>query len=317
MILILSIHEDQSTNEVINWLSFYKLKFVRINEDTPILVSKIVISNEELSIKLNIDGNYFDLKKVTAFWYRRGEINLANIINKTKFNEITDNLFFERKTVRDFIQNYLKNKSIRINSFDDININKLIVLQIAREVGLNIPNTFISEKKKLLEDFCYNKCITKPLSDTFNINSRQGLLKCYTNEIISKDLDIYNTLIFPSLLQEKIKKKYELRIFYFHGEFYSMAIFSQNNSETKIDFRKYNKTTYIRNVPFQIPNHIADKLNTLMIQLGLDCGSVDMIVDNTNKYWFLEVNPIGQFGMVSEPCNYNLNERIARYLGNG
>ena len=29
---------------------------------------------------------------------------------------------------------------------------------------------------------------------------------------------------------------------------------------------------------------------------------------------FLEVNPVGQFGMVSLPCNYQLEKRIAQYL---
>jgi hypothetical protein len=34
------------------------------------------------------------------------------------------------------------------------------------------------------------------------------------------------------------------------------------------------------------------------------------------EYVFLEVNPIGQFGMVSAPCNYNLEKKIAQYLIN-
>jgi hypothetical protein len=30
--------------------------------------------------------------------------------------------------------------------------------------------------------------------------------------------------------------------------------------------------------------------------------------------YFLEVNPAGQFGMVSTPCNYYLEEKIAEVL---
>jgi hypothetical protein len=29
---------------------------------------------------------------------------------------------------------------------------------------------------------------------------------------------------------------------------------------------------------------------------------------------FLEVNPTGQYGMVSDPCNYYLDKKIAEYL---
>jgi hypothetical protein len=29
---------------------------------------------------------------------------------------------------------------------------------------------------------------------------------------------------------------------------------------------------------------------------------------------FLEVNPVGQFGMVSAPCNYHLEKKVAELL---
>jgi glutathione synthase/RimK-type ligase-like ATP-grasp enzyme len=51
-----------------------------------------------------------------------------------------------------------------------------------------------------------------------------------------------------------------------------------------------------------------------MIKLGLDSGSIDMIVSTEGKYIFLEVNPVGQFGMVSYPCNYYIERDIADYL---
>jgi hypothetical protein len=29
---------------------------------------------------------------------------------------------------------------------------------------------------------------------------------------------------------------------------------------------------------------------------------------------FLEINPVGEFGMVSIPCNYNLHEKVYKTL---
>jgi len=51
-----------------------------------------------------------------------------------------------------------------------------------------------------------------------------------------------------------------------------------------------------------------------MKKINLDNGSIDIIVDNNGKYYFLEINPVGQFGMVSIPCNYYLEKKIANYL---
>lgn len=43
----------------------------------------------------------------------------------------------------------------------------------------------------------------------------------------------------------------------------------------------------------------------------------NIVVDEKGDYYFLEVNPVGQYGMVEFPCNYKLNEKIAKYLIDG
>ena len=53
-----------------------------------------------------------------------------------------------------------------------------------------------------------------------------------------------------------------------------------------------------------------------MKHIGLNTGSIDMIKSVDGNYYFLEVNPSGQFGMTSFPCNYNLHEKVADYLIN-
>jgi len=50
-----------------------------------------------------------------------------------------------------------------------------------------------------------------------------------------------------------------------------------------------------------------------MTELGLTSGSLDFI-KNGEKFYFLEVNAIGQFGNVSFHCNYNLDYEIAKSL---
>src|SRR5690606_41647080 len=61
-----------------------------------------------------------------------------------------------------------------------------------------------------------------------------------------------------------------------------------------------------RTVAFNLPSDIENKLTKLMNVLSLNFGSIDMIVSKNREYYFLEVNPVGQFGMVSFPCNYNI-----------
>ena len=51
-----------------------------------------------------------------------------------------------------------------------------------------------------------------------------------------------------------------------------------------------------------------------MDSLNYNMGSLDVIKTKEGKYVFLEINPYGQFGMTSVPCNYYLDEKIAKFL---
>ncbi len=134
-----------------------------------------------------------------------------------------------------------------------------------------------------------------------------------TNELIDTSND---EEIFPTLVQEKIEKLFEIRSFFLKGEFYSMAIFSQTSSQTQLDFRNYDFEKPNRTIPFKIPTKIEKKLARLFKILNLNSGSLDMIYTSDNKFKFLEINPVGQFGMVSFPCNYYLEELLMQKLTN-
>ena len=107
---------------------------------------------------------------------------------------------------------------------------------------------------------------------------------------------------------------YEIRSFYLNGTFSSMAIFSATNMKTAIDMRSYDLENPNRKVPYKLPLEIEKKLNSLMLEEKLNTGSIDLIKGLDGSYYFLEINPIGQFGSVSQTCNYYLEKKIAKYL---
>lgn len=116
------------------------------------------------------------------------------------------------------------------------------------------------------------------------------------------------------MIQEKIDKAYELRIFYLCGEIFGMAIFSQSIDQTRVDFRKYNWEKPNRYEPVSVPKELKDKIKLLMNVLKLNTGSLDFIKAKDGNYYFLEINPTGQFGMMEGPCNYPLHKRVAQVL---
>jgi glutathione synthase/RimK-type ligase-like ATP-grasp enzyme len=120
--------------------------------------------------------------------------------------------------------------------------------------------------------------------------------------------------MFPSLIQEYIEKEYEVRVFYLDGVCYSMAIFSQNDTQTSVDFRQYNRKKPNRNVPYHLPVSLQEKVEKIMTSLRLNTGSLDFIRSVNGEYFFLEINPAGQYGMMSQRCNYNLEKKVAEWL---
>lgn len=119
---------------------------------------------------------------------------------------------------------------------------------------------------------------------------------------------------FPTLIQEEIKKQFEIRVFYLRSRCYSIAMFTQTNETTKTDYRNYNFTAPVRSVPFNLPRSLDIKVKQLMKEINLNSGSIDFIYSSNNEFIFLEVNPLGQFGNVSAAGNYFIEKKIANLL---
>lgn len=303
-----------------DWIEKFGHEVVRINENCQIIniTSSFYESENNFTFVLN-DGRRISSQNVSSFWFRRGGLRFSQshfpTMNQSIGINVTNHLKDEVKTLISYILFYLQNKT-KIGDYSQRNANKLISLQIAQECGLRIPKTCISSQKTDLMDFS-SECtssITKSIQDIlfFHVNDERFSTK--TSKVTMADINTMDDIFFPSLLQEEIKKKYELRIFYLKGEFFPMAIFSQEDEQTKVDFRNYNKSKPNRCVPYKLPDYIMKKLDLFMQRMNLDTGSIDMIYTTNKEYVFLEVNPVGQYDMVSVPCNYNLHQKIAKYL---
>ena len=305
MILIITEEADYSSSLVINWLLFYKIAFVRINENDIIqlefLIDDIRFINDEINFKLS---------EIKGVWYRRGFLNVKNDL--TNDSEINFFRKIESKKIIEYV--YFKLSQLpHINKFENADVNKIIVCEYAKKSGLIVPEEYLLNLKNDLNMLTsINDYATKSIAGSSILHYGSHYIMAYTSLV--KDIKQVPETFFTSLVQKYIEKKYELRIFYLNKKFYSMAIFSQNDKTTKIDFRNYNRTNPNRNVVFELPNSIKIKLVNLMDKLDLNSGSIDMIVTPNNDFVFLEVNPIGQYGMVSNPCNYYLHKKIAEFF---
>jgi len=318
MILILSTPVDYTTNLVIDWLNFFGAKYKRVN-------GKDLNSNFKkymFDINNGTSSLFEDISEVNVVWNRKFH-NFSNIKKFTTNNIFKPNLalslynYYSRE-ISVLFQHYksILKDAYWLDDLDSIYVNKLDVLKAASDLSIKIPKTIIANNKdaleRLLENFPHG-LITKPIYEIKTFILENTMYTTNTQLVEFDSLVNIPDIFYPTLFQENLIKEYEIRTFYLEGNFSSMAIFSQDDSQTKVDFRKYNWKKMNRMVPYLLPDSLKDKLIELMKILNLKNGSIDLV--KTNKgYVFLEVNPVGQFGMVSKPCNYFLEKKIAQKL---
>ena len=317
MVLIISSEDDQSTNDVIDWLIHYNIKFVRVSHLNNFFYKNLSLNDATFDVVLNIDDAIYNLQDFKVCWYRRSFLNVNIKPFEAKNNlrkQIRTHLANETYEIHRFVKRYLEINSI--NKHNDIFLNKLEVLQQAAARGFRIPNTLITDNKADLLHF-YNRhksIVTKNFSQGIFISVDNKVLGNSTRLIDSAMMDIIPNNFHYTLFQENIEKIVELRIFFLDNKFYSSAIFSQNNEKTKLDFRNYDFEKPNRTPPFLLPKNIKEKLTLLMQKLNLNSGSIDILISKEKEYVFLEVNPIGQFSQVSIPCNFYIEKKIAKQL---
>jgi len=190
------------------------------------------------------------------------------------------------------------------------------VLRRAAREGIATPATLVTTEREALRRFCaeHGAVITKPIGEVEAFITGEVSHFLYTTPLGPAEIEALPERFAPSLFQERIEKAYELRVFYLDGEFHAMAIFSQNDPQTRADFRQYNRERPNRNVPYRLRPELAERLLRLMAGLELETGSLDLLVTPDGREVFLEINPVGQLGMVSHPCNYQLERKIAQLL---
>lgn len=307
MIYITTECQDLMTDLTIEWIISSGKSFKRFND-----------------VNFTEPSEIYSKKDIRKFWQRRGAFNFLppklryNFTNK---RELLNYIAKENREYNIYLEYYLK-KKLGLNyvgSFTkEISTNnKLINLDIAQEIGLNIPEYIVTSNKEELLRFYkkHKRIISKDLKSPVNIKTKKKNIsstgvKLVTEKSILKIQDYFS----PIFLQEYIEKSFEVRIFVFSKKLYSMAIFSQQNEKTKVDFRNDDNINPNRCIPYKLNKKVELNIWKLLETLKFDTCSIDLIITPDNLVVFLEINPMGQFHWLSENCNYYIEKDIAEYF---
>lgn len=322
MILIFTEKISYSAKYVTRHLHRLNKKFeVFLNTDIIEFKYKINNSNSIIQVYKN-EKEICCLNEVTSVWAHRSPINVSNKI--FNLNTIEERQYLNRniETQVNSIKYHLENKKC-LGKFDFYNFNKVVFLEVCRELNLKIPSTVITTSKDELIRFYNNQkqeIIVKSLARNFTYRNEKGddfevWQKGVTKKIDTKSIEELPDCFDLSLFQERLNKKYELRILYIDNVFFGQIIFSQSLEISKLDYRQ-GIGSKMRQCNFELDEKLKFDITRLMDRLGLNIGCIDVVVDENDDYIFLEVNPSGIFTDMMDNCNYDMHFEIVKFLIN-
>jgi len=317
-ILIITNRDDHTADYVVLELNKRKIPIFRLNTEDIFSKFKasIEINKDALYISLDNNSEIIDMNSLKSVWYRRP-------VASPSPNSITDKgikkfIQRERAEFLDFI--YEGINAIWMSSPNSIRFaeNKLVQLKKAKELGFRIPKTIITNDSKNSNSFFRennNICVIKPIyNGHLTINNKQKLI--YTREIEGKDLFSHDLTSCPCMFQERINVKRELRVTVIDNFCCAVEIKPSLSEHSSIDWRRWQKDG-IKISLFTLPKQISKKCLTLVKNFDLKFSSMDLVIDMNNNYYFLDLNPNGQWAWIDPSVDNVLVNKLCDFLING
>ena len=196
--------------------------------------------------------------------------------------------------------------------------NKQRQLRLAARAGLRIPRTLVTNDPAEAQQFFAETegqmvaKLLRPLTVSMH-DTEQPFV--YTSRVREEDLTCADTLRHcPMVFQELIPKARELRVACVAGEAFAGALNASGTASGHTDWRRAAPGECRWEKAPQLPAEVSSGLQTLMLELGLVFGAVDLICTPAGEYVFLEVNPGGEWGMLERDLGLPISEAIAAAL---
>ncbi|MEX3984961.1 MvdC/MvdD family ATP grasp protein [Paraburkholderia sp. EG287A] len=281
---------------------------------TDIRLSSHYSGEEERQI-IACEDYELDLGTVSAVWYRR--IAIGQCIPEAMDRQL-------RRAAIDQSRATLHGMIASLDAFhlDPVHRlrradNKQLQLKIARDVGLTIPRTLITNAPDAVRSFareCRQGMIMKTLS-SFAIYEQCEQKVVFTSTVHDKDLERLDDLRYcPAIFQEQMPKALELRTTIVGNRVFTASIDSQRSEKTSVDWRRDGLGLLEEWEPYALPPEVENGLLKLMHALGLNYGAADFILTPDGRHCFLEVNPVGEFFWLEKHPGLPLSGAIADLL---
>jgi hypothetical protein len=196
--------------------------------------------------------------------------------------------------------------------------NKIEQLHLARDFGLSVPETCITNSRSSVREF-YDRhegqIICKAVKNGFS--HADNIVTMATTKRVEADFierfDEYAML--PMIYQREIIKNCDVRVTIVGDKIYATAIYSQEHADTEVDWRVWDVSNLdLRHEPITLPVDIAEGCRKITAHFGLRYAAIDLVLGQDGRWYFLELNPNGQWAWIEKKAGYPIRDAIIECL---
>ena len=318
ILIITHSNDNESIARVIEAIKREGEKAIRFDTDrypTDVRLTAYYDTSGDERLTLTNEEGEFDLREVTAVWHRRINFgaNLPAGLDKqlryASLGETSAAAHGMLASLKTFRMDHLS----RIRHAE----NKQLQLQVARELGLNIPRTLTTNDPAAARAFaksCEHGLVTKMLS-SFAIYDEGKELVVFTNPVKPEDLaDLSGLNLCPATFQEVVPKSLEIRVTVVGHRVMSAALDSQASARAAHDWRRDGVRMLQDWRTYQLPEEVEEKVRRLMDYFSLNYGAIDIILTPDDRHVFLELNRSGEFFWLERTPGLPISAAIANLL---
>ncbi len=313
MILIVTNERDLTSDYIVLELRRRKLPFYRLNTER-LSEAKVSFSPErgENAWIVELDKKSIDFAAVKAAYFRRpGVPSVSETVKQNAARRYCEVEWGAALTsaLNSLGERWL-NSPIAIMAAE----NKPRQLSIAYKLGFTVPDTLITNDLRQAQRFLSEGVsVAKPLREALleDDGDERVIFTSRLNELVRTDEK--RLALAPVIFQREIQKHSDIRATVIGEAVYAAEILSQEFDETKTDWRCGSRTD-LPHRPHDLPGDLRMKCIHLVRTLGLQFGAVDLVLDQGGRYWFLEVNPNGQWAWIENRTRMPLTKAIVDEL---
>ncbi|MEF9479426.1 MvdC family ATP-grasp ribosomal peptide maturase [Chryseobacterium sp. RRHN12] len=310
MILCITHSQDFYNIDIFfEYLSSKNIPYFRLNSDRLNHLQKISIYENSFELT-DESGNTIHSDDIRGVWHRKA----WRISAPEELDQDYERIFLnEYGSLRYNLITALENIPW-INPYENekkVDGNKIFQLKIAQRNNLTIPKTIFSNDEEKITTFFHQYCRGKAIAKLHGVTAKtmSGENMISTTVIEEESLEHLSDIAYcPMIFQPYIDKEYELRIVYVDGDFFTGKINNSENADWRVAREGYFWSAY------ELPETVKANLSSMMKEMGLYIGAIDMIKGRDGAYYFLEVNPQGEWGMLQKELGFPIAERIADNL---